>query len=147
MHQIRQNARPTSGAIDDRDRAARRSTIALVTHTLILIVFLFNYCLSVFSLLKLIRLLDLHNVIRILKVPSFLLFNALCEFFDFFLFFFELIFSLRFNLYLDDDKDFYPGFCVSLLFYSTSIWNSPLIPTVIVKLQTFFSYNTIMWKS
>ena len=30
MHQIRQNARPTSGAIDDRDRAARRSTSALV---------------------------------------------------------------------------------------------------------------------
>ena len=26
MHQIRQNARPTSGAIDDRDRASRRST-------------------------------------------------------------------------------------------------------------------------
>ena len=83
---------------------------------LILIVFLFNFCLSVSFLLKqssrkvlyhqlfkLIRLLDLDNVIRILKVLSFLLFNALCGFFDFY--YLELIFSLRFNLYLDDAKD------------------------------------------
>ena len=50
-----------------------------------------------------IRLLDLDNVILIFKLLSFILCNALCEFFDFY--YFELIFSLRFSLYLDDDKD------------------------------------------
>ena len=35
--------------------------------------------------------------------PLFSLIQCLCEFFDFY--YFELIFSLWFNLYLDDDKD------------------------------------------
>ena len=40
--------------------------------------------------------------------------HALCEFFDFY--YFELIFSLRFNLYLDDDKDIILGFVFHFCF-------------------------------
>ena len=66
-------------------------------------------------------------------------------------FFFLVIFSLCFNFYLDDEKVEGKGsnikilswICVSLLFYS--IWISPLIPTVIVKLQTFFSLDAILF--
>ena len=52
------------------------------------------------QLFKPIRLLNLDNVICILKVLSLILCNALCEF----LVFFFIIFSLCFKFCLDDEK-------------------------------------------
>ena len=115
-------------------------TTFLDSPTLSIIVFLFNYCLSIFILSQTSRTESFFNL-QIVQAYSHLQgpISSLTQ--CFFLSFFLYLFICFHFFWMMRKQRKRGGTYRFFLFYS--IWISPLIPTVIVKLQINF-YNDLM---